>query len=199
MYSGSESLRPPKEPQIFLFELRFGAGDQHVERIGPEAEQGRYFLRGVTARTQEKDLGLDGLELGDDGADTVTPLFGEQCIERVFRSFVQKSFAAGSFLAAKTASIRAQSVEGEIHGGAIEPAGGVGVAEAWPSLRVELVEGVGGELFGLSRIAGETKKDSHQPWVIREEKLFEVPVFAAAPGFGGCSEGQDHLFTGVHV
>jgi len=71
-------LRPPKEPQILLFELRLGAGDRHVERIGPQAEQGRDFLRGVTTRTEKKDLGLDGLELRDDDADTVAALFGEQ-------------------------------------------------------------------------------------------------------------------------
>ena len=65
--------------------------------------------------------------------------------------------------------------------------------------RVELVESVGGEFFGLRRVARETEEDSHQPWVIPEEKLFEVPIFAALPGFGARSEGQDHLFTGVHV
>jgi len=56
-------LRPPKKPHVFLFELRFRAGDQHVQRIGPKAEQGRDFLRGITARAEKKRLGLNGLEL----------------------------------------------------------------------------------------------------------------------------------------
>lgn len=45
------------------------------------AEQCRDFLRGVTARAENNDLGLDGLELRDDDADTVAPLFGEQNVE----------------------------------------------------------------------------------------------------------------------
>lgn len=128
------------------------------------------------ARSHQEHLGLRRLQLCDHGAHTRALFFGQKVVEGIGCGAAALGFALRSFLASRSARIRAKGVDAKIDGSPVNPARQIFFRAVLRPVLMQPVESVRGELFSLTGVSGKPDQRPDQAWIVFEEEFLEGVV-----------------------
>ena len=145
------------------------AGDVHAQSFSQ-------FFVGEPAGAQNQDLGLDGLEAGEDSANATALFLAQNFLEgaRAGASFDLQTRGGTLVLSAPDAG--AQGVNAHVRRRAVQPAGHIPVTVEQQALAVEPPEDVVRQFLGSRPIAHQTAQYADDSNVVGQVQLFERGV-----------------------